>query len=205
MEKRYQWSRKQFWDLICADRTISFTTACVSTVPNTSSGLTVHPKHVVGLRSCSLRKEHPTVSALKSTTISAHHKILTCACSVARRPQNCITVQLTVKPYHKISLNLTEPWRQVLSDIQTLEGEIYWNISKDTLYVTSLSVPVKLVNDKRQPWGKLDIFPSGYLRRKRPRECLMRVYDSSLVLSANIYQDKHGLGLKRKGISVFPR
>lgn len=79
-------------------------TACVSTVPNTSSGLTVHPKHVVGLRSCSLRKEHPTVSALKSTAISAHHKILTCACSVARCPQNCITVQLTVKAYHKISL-----------------------------------------------------------------------------------------------------
>lgn len=63
------------WDLICADRTISLSTVCVSTVHNTSSGLTVHPKHVVGLRSCSLREEHPTVSALKSTAISTHHKI----------------------------------------------------------------------------------------------------------------------------------
>ncbi len=133
VEKRYQWSRKRFWDLICAGRTISFTTACVSTVPNSSSGLTVHSKHVFGLQSCSLRKEHPTVSALKSTAISAHHKILTFARSVARCHQNCIIFQLTVEPYHKISLNLTEPWRQALSDIQTLEGEIYWNISKDTL------------------------------------------------------------------------
>ncbi len=107
VEKRYQWSRKRFWDLICAGRTISFTTACVSTVPNSSSGLTVHSKHVFGLQSCSLRKEHPTVSALKSTAISAHHKILTFARSVTRCHQNCIIFQLTVKPYHKISLNLT--------------------------------------------------------------------------------------------------
>lgn len=77
-----------------------------------SSGLTVDPKHAVGLWSCSLREEHPTVSALKSTAMSAYHKILTCTCFLAKCPHNSNTIPPNVKPYFGMYLSYTgSRWR----------------------------------------------------------------------------------------------
>lgn len=90
-----------------------------------SSGLTVDPKHAVGLWSCSLREEHPTVSALKSTATSAYH----------HNPTKCKALSWNVSELHQLKIL----GKRVHSDIQILAREIYWNIAEDTLCYKSFS------------------------------------------------------------------
>jgi len=98
VEKRYQWSRKSRGQ----NHYHSLQHVLVLFPTVHSSGLTVDPKDAVGLWSCSLREEHPTISALKPTT-SVYRKIFTCTYSVAKSRQISNTVPPNVKPCLGIS------------------------------------------------------------------------------------------------------
>lgn len=153
VEKRYQWSRKRFWDIFFADRTISLTTACVSTVPNSSfkcpyrrpqtCGWIMKLLSEGGTSNCLCLKVHRNVGVSKNTHLYLFLSRM--PSQFQHNPTKRKALPWNVSELHR--LKMTDPWKRVHSYVQILAGEIYWNVAEDTLCYKSFS-PCKV--SKRQ-------------------------------------------------------